>query len=88
MNLEGMSAVKCCEEIVNGAMFAMTSENIRELIHTYGGKYYKVSNIERRLRESDKVRSCRVKGKNYVTYASVKRFGDNVNDERLGVTYD
>jgi len=36
------------------------------------------------LRESDQVRSCRVKGKNYVTYASVKRFGDDVNDKRLG----
>lgn len=69
MNPENMSAKQCCEEILremNG--YTVDSESLRDEIKSLFGKWYKVSNIERRLRESDKVRSVKVKGKNYVKY--------------------
>ena len=69
MNLANRSALECCEKIVTRSPFAMTSETIQELIKRYGGKHYKVSNLERRMRESDNIRSVKVPGKNYVKYS-------------------
>jgi len=44
------------------------SEELQALIVTFGGKYYKASNLERRARESDLVRSVSIPGKNYKGY--------------------
>lgn len=72
MNLKGVSAVKCCEEILKGnGGFMVMSEDIQDLITNFGGNRFKVSNLERRMRESDKIRSVKVKGKNYVKYSYI-----------------
>lgn len=69
MNLNGMSAKQCCEMVLKSMEGSkVDSESLRDFISMKNGKHYKVSNIERRLRESDNVRSVKVKGKNYVKY--------------------
>lgn len=72
MNLKGKSAMACCE-IMSKALspLVMSSERIKELIIANGGKCYKESNLERRMRESDKIRSVKVKGKSWVKYEYV-----------------
>ncbi len=72
MNLKGVSAIECCEIILRvyeGA--SISSENMKEKIILRGGNNYKVSNLERRMRDSGKIRSVKVKGKNYVKYRYV-----------------
>lgn len=69
MNLSGMSAVKCCEMLLKGREGSgFMSENIQQAIQARGGKCFKVSNLERRMRESDNIRSVKVPGKSYVKY--------------------
>jgi hypothetical protein len=47
------------------------SEDLKSRIDALGGSYFKVSNLERRMRESDKILSVKVQGKNYVKYRYV-----------------
>jgi len=70
MNLEGMSAIKCCEMVLRVYEgLSISSESMKEKIILRGGKCFKVSNLERRMRESDNIRSVKIPGKNYVKYA-------------------
>lgn len=72
MDLKGMSAIKCCEMVLKGnGGFMIMSEDIQDLITNFGGNHYKVSNLERRMRQSDNIRSVKVPGKNYVKYSYV-----------------
>lgn len=71
MNLQGVSAVKCCEMVLKHFGSEMVSEGLQSWITDFGGKYYKASNLERRMRESDNIRSVKVKGKNYVKYSYI-----------------
>ena len=80
MNLSGMNAVKCCEMILEGAKLGFfSSEELHRMILMRGGKYYKASNIERRCRESLKIRRKIIKanGSRYAIYGYV-------NNGRLG----
>jgi len=82
MNLSGVSAANCCEEILRVYEgVSISSENMQEKIIVRGGKLFKVSNLERRMRESDNIRSVKVKGKSYVKYRYI-------NDEKQGEMYD
>lgn len=73
MNLKGMSAIACCETVLkNHNLSIIGSEMIQDLITDFGGKHYKVSNLERRMRESDNIRSVKVPGKSYVKYSYVE----------------
>ena len=71
MNLEGMSAVKCCEMVLKHMGIDLYSNDIGGLIDEYGGRYYKESNLERRMRESDKIKSIKVRGQSWVKYRYV-----------------
>ncbi len=76
------SAIQWCESFLKEwDNLSFMSEDIQQAILSRGGKLFKVSNLERRMRESDKIRSVKVKGKNYVKYSYIN---DDVNDERLG----
>jgi hypothetical protein len=76
------SAIQWCEEISKEMSgYNIDSESMRDEIKSRGGKWFKVSNLERRMRESDKIRSVKVKGKNYVKYRYI-------NDEKQGEMYD
>lgn len=69
MNLENMSAKQCIEMILKGVPnCGISSERLQEVIELRGGKRYKVSNIERRCRESENISSKRVPKKSYVNY--------------------
>ncbi len=81
MNLQGKSAIECCEIILKSWGSPLMSEDLKSRIDALGGSYFKVSNLERRMRESDKIRSVKVKGKNYVKYRYI-------NDEKQGEMYD
>jgi len=66
------SAIQWCEEISKEMSgYNIDSESMRDEIKSRGGKSFKVSNLERRMRESDKIRSVKVKGKNYVKYSYI-----------------
>ena len=72
INLKGISAKQCCEMILKENWpLVLGSECIKSRIEMYGGKCFKVSNVERRLRESDNVLSFKVPGKNYVKYSYI-----------------
>jgi len=76
------SAIQWCEEISKEMSgYNIDSESMRDEIKSRGGKWFKVSNLERRMRESDKIRSVKVKGKSYVKYRYI-------NDEKQGEMYD
>jgi hypothetical protein len=64
-----MSAKQCCEMILKDVPnCGISSERLQEVIELRGGKRYKVSNIERRCRESESISSKRVPNKNYNHY--------------------
>ena len=72
------SAIQWCESFLKEwDTLSFMSEDIQEAILSRGGKLFKVSNLERRMRESNKIRSVKVKGKNYVKYRYI-------NDENQG----
>ena len=70
MDLKGKTAKDCCEVILKDYKgMQLNSEEIQQIIVIMGGNHYKVSNLERRMRESDKIKSVKVPGKNYVKYS-------------------
>lgn len=70
MTLKCKTAKECCESFLKEwDGFSFMSEDIQEAILSRGGKLFKVSNLERRMRESDKIKSVKVAGKNYVKYS-------------------
>jgi len=76
------SAIQWCESFLKEwDNLSFMSEDIQEAILSRGGKLFKVSNLERRMRESDNIRSVKVKGKSYVKYRYI-------NDEKQGEMYD
>ncbi len=76
------SAIQWCESFLKEwDNLSFMSEDIQQAILSRGGKLFKVSNLERRMRESDKIRSVKVKGKSYVKYRYI-------NDEKQGEMYD
>jgi hypothetical protein len=66
------SAIQWCESFLKEwDNLSFMSEDIQQAILSRGGKLFKVSNLERRMRESDKILSVKVQGKNYVKYRYV-----------------
>lgn len=78
MKLTNMSAIQskrsATEYIIEIIKYGnrWTSEALQAEIYTRFGKWYKVSNIERRCRQSDLVASKRVPNKNYNDYSMVQ----------------
>ena len=74
------SAITWCEEILEGAKLGFcASEELQKLILMRGGKYFKTSNLERRCRQSSRIRSKLIKsnGTRYAVYGYA-------NDEKQG----
>jgi hypothetical protein len=64
------SAIECVIEIMrNGGRWS--SEALQAEIRTRFDQCYKVSNIERRCRQDDRVLSRKVHGKNYNDYSLI-----------------
>ena len=68
MNLQGLTTMACGEAVLKHAGKPLIPEMIYASIDIYNGKKCKLSALERRMRESDNVRSVKVPGKVYVRY--------------------
>jgi len=74
MDLSKATAIEACEQILRVYEgMSVSSESMKEKIIVRGGKCFKVSNLERRMRESDKIRSVKVKGQNWVKYVYIDK---------------
>jgi len=71
IDLEGKSVIECCNIILKNWGQAITSESLQARIHNFGGPFVKVSTVERKCRESDKIRPVPVEGKRWVKYTYV-----------------